>query len=114
MGVEGLPAVSPVLYWLAAVVVAVVGTARLTRLLVFDTYPPSAWVRARWDAITHDGPWSVLVHCGYCAAPWIGVITLAWGWASGLHWSWWLFYGFLTLAYLSATYVSWDEPPGPD
>jgi hypothetical protein len=110
LGVE----VSPTLYWLAAVLVAVVGTARLTRLLVFDTYPPAAWVRARWDGLTKDGPWSVLVHCGYCAAPWIAVVTIAWGYFTDLHWSWWVFYGWLALSYLAATFVSWDEPVGPD
>lgn len=98
----------------AAVLVAVVGTARLTRLLVFDTYPPAAWVRSRWEAITNDGPWATLVNCGYCAAPWIAVITIAWAWATSLHWSWWLFYGWLSLSYLAAIVVAWDEPVGPD
>lgn len=110
MGVE-LP---PTLYWLAALVVAVVGTARLARLLVFDGYPPVAWLRARWDAATGESGWNQLMHCAFCLAPWLAIPTIWWGWASGLHWSWWVFYGWLTISYLAATFVSWDEPPGPD
>lgn len=102
------------LFWLAAVIVGVLGTARLVRLVVFDTYPPAAWLRARWDAATENSGWNDLLHCAYCAAPWIGVATIAWAWASDFHWSWWAFYGFLALAYASAVFVAWDEPPGPD
>lgn len=103
-----------VAFWVAATVVGVLGTARLVRLLVFDSFPPAAWVRAGWDRITRDGTWSQLVHCGYCAAPWIAAGTIAWGWASAFHWSWWLFFGFLALSYAASIVVAWDEPPGPD
>jgi hypothetical protein len=103
--------IPPTLYWLAVVATAVLGTARLTRLLVFDSYPPVAWLRAQWDRATGDGPWSQLVHCGFCAAPWIAVATLAWGYFTDLHWSWWVFYGWLAISYLAAAFVAWDEPP---
>lgn len=99
------------LYWLAAAAVAVLGTARLTRLIVFDAYPPVAWLRARWDARTEDSGWNQLLHCGFCAAPWLAVATIAWGWASALHWSWWVFYGWLAVSYLASAFVAWDEPP---
>lgn len=103
-----------VAFWLAVGLVGVIGTARLVRLLVFDTYPPSVWARVTWDRITRDGPWSTLVHCGYCAAPWITVISIAWAWWSDFHWTWWLFYGWLTISYLAAIIVSYDEPVGPE
>lgn len=100
-------------YWLAVALVGVVGTARLVRLLVFDTYPPAAWVRSQWERITNDGPWSTLVHCAFCAAPWFTVITIGWAWWSDFHWTWWLFYGWLTASYLASIVVAWDEPPDP-
>lgn len=89
----------------AAVLVAILSTARLTRLLTVDTYPPVVWLRTKWDTVTHDGDWSDLVHCPYCAAPWFGAVILGWGYLSDLHVTWWLFNGWLAIAYLAAVFV---------
>jgi hypothetical protein len=93
---------------LAAVVVGVVSVARLTRLLTQDTYPPAAWVRAKWSALTNDGPWSDLVTCPYCAAPYITAAVLAWGLLSDFHVSWWIVNGWLAASYAAAMVVVRD------
>ena len=91
-----------------AAVVAVIGTARLTRLLTEDTWPPVAWLRERWFERTNGTGWEELFVCPFCMAPYLAVVTVAWGWASDLHWSWWLFYGWLSLAYLASMVVARD------
>jgi len=95
---------------LGAVVVGVISVARLTRLLVIDSYPPVAWVRNKWREITNDGPWSELVDCPYCAAPWFALPILAWAYLSDLHASWWIFNGWLAAAYVAAYIVDRITP----
>src|SRR4051794_31719831 len=94
--------------WVAAAVVAVVSAARITRLITWDEYPPSAWLRMKWDALTNDGPWSVLAHCGYCFGLWAAGFVVLWGWLSDLHWSWWLFNGWMAVGYLAAITMAYD------
>lgn len=103
---------------LLAVVVGVVGAARLTRVLVFDDYPPAIATRIWWDRVTKDGPWSKLVHCPWCAGPWIMAVCLAWyvaSWAAPwVGWTWWLFWGWLCLSYWTSQYVHFDEGKDED
>lgn len=94
--------------WIAAFIVAVVSAARITRLIVWDKYPPSIWLRVKWDALTNDGPWSVLIHCGYCFGAWAAALVVGWGYASDLHWTWWLFNGWLAVGYLAAVFMAFD------
>lgn len=94
---------------IAAVVVAVFSIARLTRLITQDTFPPSVWLRMKWDAITDDGPWSALAHCHFCLSVWITPVIGLWGWLSDLHWSWWVFNLWMALSYWSAMVVERDE-----
>jgi hypothetical protein len=89
-------------------------TARLTRLLVNDDWPPSTWFRIKWDTITKDGIWSKIVHCPWCASPYIAAILLAWAVLSNLHWSWWLFTGWLAVSYVASWIVFHDEDPSHD
>lgn len=99
---------------LAAVIVLIVGSARLTRVLVHDDFPPSVWVRMQWDRITNDGPWSKLVHCWWCASAWITWIALGWGVAGyfvpWIAWTWWVFWGGLAASYLATMVIVRDEP----
>jgi hypothetical protein len=95
---------------IAAVIVAVVGVGRLSRVLTYDAFPPAAWVRATWAQITKDGPWSKLASCQWCATPWIMAFCLAWGWFSSLHWTWWVFWGWLAMSYASSILIARDEP----
>lgn len=92
----------------ATAVIGVLATARLTRLLVHDTYPPSAWVRDKWRSLTHDGAWSELVGCHYCAAPYFAVLVLLAGeWSDYNPW-WYYVCGVLAGSYVAAIVVSFD------
>jgi hypothetical protein len=105
-------------WWQAilAVIVTVVGSARLTRILTHDDYPPSIAIRVWWQGLTKDGAWAKLVTCPWCAGPWITLIAVASFIVSFLHpalgWAWWLFWGWLTLSYWTSQYVHFDEGRG--
>lgn len=108
-----------VLPWWAAVlagIVAIVGAARLTRILTHDDFPLSIKVRMWWDRVTHDGAWAKLVHCPWCAGPWIFLAALVSFLVSfvspTLGWAWWLFWGWLAGSYLVSQYVYFDEGRG--
>lgn len=94
--------------WIAATVVAVLGTARLTRLITEDEWPPAQWVRDKWVAKTNGSGWEMLFLCPFCMAPYIAVFTLLSGYLSDLHFLWWAFFGWLSVSYLAASYVARD------
>ena len=101
---------------LIALVIGVVGAARLTRILTHDDYPPAIAIRIWWYKITDDGPWAKLVSCPWCAGPWIFAITLGSFVVSFLHpalgWAWWIFWGWLAGSYWVSQYVYFDEGNG--
>lgn len=108
---------SEVLTFIAATVVGVLSVARLTRLITQDSYPPVVFVRKWWDKVTtvKEGPgkgaqgaWYDLVDCPYCAAPYITIPILGWALLSDLHWTWWVFNGWLAIAYVAAMVVVRD------
>lgn len=94
--------------WVAAFVLSVVASARITRLVVFDHWPPAVWFRMKWDQWTNDGPWSFLVHCGYCFNVWAALAVVGSGWLSDWHTAWWLVTGWLSVSYLGAVFVAFD------
>lgn len=116
---------------LVAFLLAVVGTARAVRLLIFDAYPPVAALRRWWwNATVAKGGWRkdwhlVLVGetpdrpgCPFCAAPYVAALVLAAGlfariWTPDLStfagWCWVLAV-WATLSYLAAMLVVRDEP----
>lgn len=96
--------------WLAAAVVAVVSVARTARLLVWDDFPPVAWLRFRFFVKVGDSPWRKLAECAFCLAPYLSVGMVAWMVLSDLHWTWWLVNGWWSLSYLAAILVSYDQP----
>jgi hypothetical protein len=98
------------LLMLAAAAVITLGAGRLTRIITYDDFPPAAHARALWDRITNDGPWSKLAHCFWCAGPWVTLVALGSGILSGLHWGWWLFWGWLALSYVTSIIIARDEP----
>lgn len=87
--------VTEILYTVAAIVVGVASSARITRLIVDDAWPPVALLRAWWAAKTDEGPWYDLVDCHWCAAPWVVAGNLAFATATGLHPIWWLLNGWM-------------------
>lgn len=102
-------------WWQAvlAVVIGVVGAARLTRVLTIDDYPPAIAIRMWWQKVTRDGPWAKLVTCPWCAGPWLTLLMVASFLVSftapWLGWGWWLFWGWLALSYWVSQYVYFDE-----
>lgn len=95
---------------LAAFAVGVLAVARLTRLVVDDDWPPMVWARRVWDRLTANSAWAVLVECPFCVAPYIAAFSIAWAVLSDLHWTWWLFHGWLAVAYLAAMVNVRDIP----
>lgn len=94
--------------WVAVAIVTIVSSARITRLVVWDSYPPSVWLRSKWDALTKDGDWSLLAHCGYCFGMYAAGFTVLTGYFSDWHPIWWIFNGWLTASYGAAIVMSYD------
>lgn len=97
--------------WLvvAAVIVGVLSTARITRLVTQDDFPPSVRLRAWWDKVTNDGEWSKLVHCHWCFSPYAAWPVLATALIFDLHPAWWIVNGWLAGAYVASMVVERDE-----
>lgn len=92
-----------------AVLTGLFSSARLTRLITQDHYPPIVWLRTKWDEFTDDGPWALLVHCHWCMAMWVTIPIGLWGYLSDLHISWWFFNVWLAASYIAAMIVERDE-----
>lgn len=105
--------------FVVALLTTVLSAARLTRLIVNDSWPPVLWVKGKWDAWTDRSPrrqaWWLLLQCPWCLSPWMTLLVGAWGVLSHLHWTWWAFNGWLALAYLAGMVVFHDEgKPDPE
>jgi drug/metabolite transporter (DMT)-like permease len=98
--------------WVAAAIVAAFSAARITRLVTWDKFPPSVWLRMKYAELTHDGPWTVLVECGYCFGVYAAGFVLGWGLLSDFHWTWWAFNGWMALAYAAAIIMAFDGDEG--
>jgi hypothetical protein len=97
-----------------AIVVAVLGVARLTRAIVYDDFPPSVWWRIKWSEWTKDGPWANLFLCWWCLSFWVALFCIGWFLigllVTWIAWAWWIFWGGLALGYLAAMVIVRDEP----
>lgn len=105
-----------------AAVVAVLGVGRLSRLITYDAWPPSAWVRLLWANLTTGARfqkifgtgWDKLFFCQWCMTPWLMLGCVLWGVGTGLGPVWWIFWGTLALAYVASMVVVRDEPSGEE
>jgi len=103
--------------WALAALLCVAASARLTRLLTQDMYPPAMWLRDRWDARTEESDWNLLLHCHWCLAPWVALpLVVASYFALADHRSdfhpWHLLWGFMAwmaVSYLASWIVNNDE-----
>jgi hypothetical protein len=95
---------------LAAFTVGVIAVARLTRLVVDDDWPPMVWFRRKWDRLTENSTWSVLVECYWCVSPYIAAVDIGWAILANLHWTWWLVNGWLAVSWL-ASYMCFRDIP---
>lgn len=95
---------------ICAVIVGVLSVARTARLLVFDEYPPMVWFRAQWDGRIGEDGWGKLIHCPFCATPYMAAVMAAWAYFSDLHWTWWVINGVWGLSYVASILVAYDQP----
>ena len=97
-----------------AIVVAILGVGRLTRVIVHDDFPPAMWWRDTWRRITNDGPWSMLFLCWWCLSFWIALVCIGWFIAGyyvvWIAWTWWIFWGALAVSYAATMVIVRDEP----
>lgn len=99
----------------AAIVTIVLGVGRLTRVITYDDYPPTIWLRSWWiNRVTKGNGWGKLATCFWCFSPWATLVAMVWGLVSfGRPWevAWWIFWGWLALSYLVPMVIARDEPP---
>ena len=95
-------------HWIAVAVVVVLSSARLTRLAVFDSFPPAEWLRNKYADWTDGTGWQLIAFCGYCASFWITALVVGSGYYSDWHPAWWLFNGAMGASYLAAILVTFD------
>lgn len=93
--------------WVAVAVVAVTSAARITRLMIWDVYPPVAWLRAQWT-MRAPAKWEPLLKCGYCFAPYPTLAIVLWGYFTDWQTAWWIVNGTLGAAYAAAIMVTFD------
>ena len=101
-------------HWLAIAAVVVMSSARITRLVTWDDFPPVVRLRIWWDTLTKDGSWSLLAHCGYCFGLWAAAFVVLTGYFSDWHAIWWVFHGWLSAGYAAAIVMTFDGDDGED
>ncbi|UDL15394.1 membrane protein [Microbacterium phage Pepe25] len=99
---------------LLTLVTAVLGVARLTRVMVYDDFPPSKWWREKWVEWTDGTGWQMLFICWWCLSFWIALVCVGWWigalFVPGLGWAWWIFWGALAIGYVAPMIIVRDEP----
>lgn len=103
--------------WLlvAAAVASVLAVGRLTRLAVYDKYPPAMRVRDWYVSVVPER-WAGLATCPFCFAPWAQLVSLSWAWVGGLNPEtlsgglWWFAHLWFALAYAASMVVVRDQP----
>lgn len=105
-------------YWIAVMAVVVLSSARITRLFVYDDFPPIAKPRAWFKVRTEGSDWGLLAKCGFCMSFWVTTAVVILGDLSGVFdrkpvaaWmtpAWWFVFGTLAASYLAASYIARD------
>lgn len=106
------------MYWIAVSLVIITASARVTRLITVDMFPPIAALRDTFENSTNGTVWEPLTKCGYCFSFWAtssvvasaafsGVLTWEplWAWMEP---GWWLLFGTLGASYLAAIMMAKD------
>ena len=91
-----------------AVLLLVLGSARFTRLVTADSYPPSVKLRIWWSNHVNE-MWEPLLQCPWCFAPYVVAVNMATAWLSDMHPVWWIVNGWLSAAYAASWVVFHDE-----
>lgn len=110
-------AVSSEFYWIVVALVVITASARLSRLVTFDAFPPALWLRRKYLARA-DNDWGLLAICGYCFSFWATALIVALGDLAGVFdgkpvvsWftvAWWFAFGILGASYLAAMLMKRD------
>lgn len=114
-------------YWVAVIATTILSTARLTRLAVYDKFPPVQWVRDKYLDATDGSGWGLLALCGYCMSFWVTALIVIAGLYADVYAapvrgetadapfaSWWILNGILAMSYLAATYIANDGDDSED
>lgn len=100
--------------WVAVALVVVLSSARLTRLLVNDKFPPILWVRNKYEDATDGSGWQRLTMCPYCMSFWITLTVVLWGWLTDWQTAWWVVNSIFAASYLAAIVVIYDGDEDED
>lgn len=98
---------------LVAGLTAIFGVGRLVRVIIFDAWPPTVWLRVTWqDRFGSDG-WAKILLCPWCLTPWIMAVCIGWFLIGNLVlWIgivWWVIWGWLALSYVASIVIAYDE-----
>ena len=88
-------------------VIAIVGTARITRFISEDTFPPMLWMRNLWVSRMPVG-WNELPLCAYCVGIYASAFTLVTALLLNFNVIWVVGFTWLALAYLASILVAFD------
>lgn len=101
-------------FWIAVAAVTITSSARITRLVTYDKFPPVQWLRDKYADLT-DRPrllgWQLLAFCAYCASFWITVGVVLWGYLTDWQPVWWVVNGTFGASYLAAILMVHDGEP---
>lgn len=115
-------------YWIAVAVVLIIGSARITRLLTFDHFPPIEKARNAYidwtDKRAGTRGYGLLAYCPWCASPWITAANVLLGWWAGVFsfsreqsggfTAWWIVNGIFAVAYLASIFMVNDTDTSED
>lgn len=111
-------------YWVAVALVTIISAARITRLAVYDKFPPIKWVREKYEDATDGSGWQLLAMCGFCMSFWTTSAVVIWGLYAGVYdrypvesrssAAWWIVNGIFAASYLAATYIANDGDTSGD
>lgn len=95
--------------WSVAALVGIVASARFTRLIVADSFPPVVALRMWWAGRFGDDRWGLLLTCPWCFAPYAIAVDMAAALLTDLHPAWWVINGWLAASYAASWIVFHDE-----
>lgn len=111
----------PLAWWanvLIAIPILILGAGRFTRLVTYDDFPPTIWLRVQWDKVTEGSTWNKLLHCFWCFGHWATLLVGAWFvvgiFVPWIAWTWWIVWTWFALSYLVSMLVARDEPIGQE
>lgn len=98
--------------WVAIALTTIISSARLTRVVTYDVFPPARWLRDTWgdlmDRSRFTQGYAVLLFCQWCFSFWATLGVVLWGHLSGFDTIWWVFNGTMAASYLAAIFMTHD------